>query len=281
MLSTTTKISLAKCLSRGICLGRSLVGLSSQAEVVRDGLRWELDLCEGIDLAIYLFGKFERETASAIYRLLNQGDVVLDIGANIGAHTLPMARCVGASGKVFAFEPTEFAFRKLQRNVALNAGIESCIVLEQIMLGETSHANIPDRIYSSWPLTDASHLHEKHRGQLMPTTGAWVSSIDDYVRNARIHRVDLIKIDVDGCECAVLKGADSTLKRSRPRILIECAPYVLEEAGSSVEELCEILLRQQYRLCEIMTGKSLPITAKGLKGIVPDGCGMNVIAVPC
>jgi FkbM family methyltransferase len=257
------------------------VGLSSQAEVVRDGLRWELDLCEGIDLAIYLFGKFERETASAIYRLLNQGDVVLDIGANIGAHTLPMARCVGASGKVFAFEPTEFAFRKLQRNVALNAGIESCIVLEQIMLGETSHANIPDRIYSSWPLTDASHLHEKHRGQLMPTTGAWVSSIDDYVRNARIHRVDLIKIDVDGCECAVLKGADSTLKRSRPRILIECAPYVLEEAGSSVEELCEILLRQQYRLCEIMTGKSLPITAKGLKGIVPDGCGMNVIAVPC
>src|SRR4030095_4914874 len=116
MLRTTTKIGPAKGLSHAISRGRRLAGLGSQTEVVRDGLRWQLDLCEGIDLALYL-GIFETDSVSVVRRLLEPGAVVLDIGANIGAHTLPMARRVGPNGKVYAFEPTQFAFQKLQNNI--------------------------------------------------------------------------------------------------------------------------------------------------------------------
>jgi len=280
MLSTTTKIGFATCLSKGICLGRSLVGKGSHTVVSRDGLEWELDLCEGIDLSIYLFGAFERETAKAICGLLRQGHVALDIGANIGAHSLPMARCVGDSGKVFAFEPTSFAFTKLQRNVGLNRDVERRIVLEQVVLGDVSGTDVPEGIYSSWPLAGSSQLHGKHKGRLMPTTGARTSSLDDYVAKAGIDRVDLIKLDVDGSECAILRGAVQTMKMHRPPLVMECAPYALKEAGSSLEELCDILSGQRYRLRDIANERPLPLDPRALNEMAPDGCGVNVMAVP-
>ena len=273
-----TKMGLAKGVSQAIRLGRRLAGLGNRTEVVRDGLRWELDLCEGIDLAIYL-GLFEKDSISVVRRLLRPSAVVLDIGANIGAHTLHMARAVGAHGKVYAFEPTAFAFHKLQRNIDLNADVKSPIILEQMMLGDSTTC-LPDQMYSSWPLTHGPALHERHGGRLMGTTGARVSSVDDYVREARIQRIDLMKIDVDGYESAVLCGAHSTLASLRPPIVMEFAPYVLDEAGTSVEGLCEILRRHRYHLYAVSTGQMLPVSVEWLNRFLPDGSGINVLCVP-
>ena len=278
MLSTHTKIRMAKGLSQGIRLGRRLAGLENCTEIVRDGLRWHVDLCEGIDLAIYL-RVFETDSVSVICRLLSPGAVALDIGANIGAHTLLMARSVGSNGKVYAFEPTQFAIRKLQKNIELNADLESRIVLEQMMLGDST-TSLPDQTYSSWPLTHGPARHERHGGRLMPTTGAQTSSVDQYVREAGIRRLDLMKIDVDGYECAVLRGAHSTLTSMRPSIVMEFAPYVLEEAGTSVEGLAEILRRHGYHLYAASTGQLLPIAMERLKRLLPDGSGINVVCVP-
>ncbi|MDH4187143.1 MAG: FkbM family methyltransferase [Nitrospira sp.] len=280
MLRTTTKLALAKYASRWLCFVRGAAGLSNQVVVTRDGIKWELDTQEGIDLAIYLLGMFERETVMACRRMIKPGDVVLDIGANIGAHTLQLAKCVGPSGQVLAFEPTQFAFTKLTRNVRLNPDLESRVVLEQIMLGEISNTSVPDMVYSSWPLTDESQLHRKHRGRLMTTQGARACSLDDRLKEAGIQKVNLLKIDVDGHECAVLRGAQETLGESRPAIIMEVAPYVLEGPRASLEELCKTLVCQKYQLTEISTGKTLPLVAHELEEIVPDGCGMNVIAVP-
>jgi FkbM family methyltransferase len=278
MLSTSTKIRMAKGLSQAIRLGRRVAGLGSCTEVVRDGLRWQVDLCEGIDLAIYL-GMFETDSVSVIHRLLNPGSVVLDIGANIGAHTLPMARSVGPNGKVYAFEPTQFALGKLQKNIELNADLKNHIVLEQMMLGDST-TSLPDRIYSSWPLTHGSSQNKRHGGRLMCTTGAQTSSVDAYVRQAGIARLDLMKIDVDGYECAVLRGAHSTLMNMRPAIIMEFAPYVLAEAGVSVEGLCEILRRHRYHLYAASRGQMLPVAVERLNRFLPEGSGINVLCVP-
>jgi FkbM family methyltransferase len=277
MLTTNAKIRMAKGLSGAIRLGRRVAGLGSSIEVVRDGLRWQLDLCEGIDLAIYL-GMFERNSVSVIRRLLRPGAVALDIGANIGAHTLPMAISVGPNGKVYAFEPTQFALRKLEKNIELNADLKGRVVLEQMMLGDSA-TRLPNQLYSSWPLSHGSAHHERHGGRLMCTTGAQRSSVDQYVRGAGIRRLDLIKIDVDGHECAVLHGAHSTLTNLRPVIVMEFAPYVLTEAGASVEGLCEILRRHRYHLYAASTGQLLPVAIERLK-ILPDGSGFNVVCVP-
>ena len=87
------------------------------AEVARGGVNWRLNLTEGIDFSIYLLGAFEPITVAACARLIKPGDTVLDIGANIGALALPMARMAGPSGKVYCFEPTDYAFKKLTANL--------------------------------------------------------------------------------------------------------------------------------------------------------------------
>lgn len=100
--------------------GRALLGRTDQEIVVRDNITYDLNLSEGIDFGIYLANFYERQTRSALSRLVSPGSLVLDIGANIGAHTLHLAQLVGPLGRVLAFEPTEFAFRKLRRNLDLN-----------------------------------------------------------------------------------------------------------------------------------------------------------------
>ena len=88
-MRTATKIQLAATLFRVISTVRGLFGANDFVQVVRKGLRWDLDLSEGIDLAIFAFGQFENGTAKALAGLIGPGAIVLDIGANVGAHTLP------------------------------------------------------------------------------------------------------------------------------------------------------------------------------------------------
>jgi tRNA G37 N-methylase Trm5 len=120
ILTTRTKISLAALAYRTIAAGRAIVGKNDYATVRRGGLTWALDLREGIDFSIFLLGAFERSTVRTLKKLARPESVVFDIGANIGAHTLGLARNVGPAGRVFAFEPADFAFEKLKRNLALN-----------------------------------------------------------------------------------------------------------------------------------------------------------------
>ena len=70
-----------------------------------NGIRYHLDLNEGIDFSIYLLGSFEPGTQRTLQKLVKPGDVVFDIGANIGAHTLSMAQSVGDSGKSMRSSP--------------------------------------------------------------------------------------------------------------------------------------------------------------------------------
>ncbi|MBX6324228.1 MAG: FkbM family methyltransferase, partial [Rhodospirillaceae bacterium] len=146
-LATRHKIELARLLSRGLLAARRASGRGPQARVVRAGVRWELDLREGIDLAVYL-NLYERATSRAIARHLRAGAVALDIGANIGAHTLPMARRVGPAGRVVAFEPTDYAFAKLRRNVGLNPDLAARIACLQVLLTGTDGARAPGPVYA-------------------------------------------------------------------------------------------------------------------------------------
>jgi hypothetical protein len=118
-LNTRTKLRIARTLYWTLTGFRRILGGTDSARVSRRGIHWQLELREGIDLAIYLFGYFEYETFRAYRRLLKPGDTVPDIGANIGAHTLHLARCVSPSGRVIAFEPTAYAYNKLRQNISL------------------------------------------------------------------------------------------------------------------------------------------------------------------
>jgi len=274
---TSAKIALARMVAGALRTARAAVGLGMRAQVERDGLRWELDLDEGIDLAIYLFGMFERSTVMACRRLVARGSTVLDIGANVGAHTLQLARLVGENGVVRAYEPTAFAYEKLLRNMHLNPGLAPRISAEHALLVAPG-APPPAALYSSWPLTAQENLHRDHRGKLMDIGAARAVTLDEDVAGAALRKVDFIKIDVDGHECPVLRGGAEVLRAHRPVLVMELAPYLHIELGHRLEECFEPLLSLGYRFRDLDSGAEVTANLRELDRLIGPGSSRNVVA---
>jgi len=280
MLTTKRKIALARMLNCAIVGTRALAGRPSRVVVRRRDVNWELDLNEGVDLAIYL-GLYQRIPPRAA-RLITPGALVLDIGANIGAHSLPLARAVGNDGLVIAVEPTDYAFSRLQANAALNSELVSRLVLVQAAL--TAGTDRPERkenahFYSRWPLKrGGGGRHAKHLGALE----ACFLTVDGLLQEMRTkHRIDrpvtFVKLDVDGHELDVLRGA-SQLLLQKPPILIEVGAYVQDEVPQRFEELIRTFETHGYRFEAGDTGKKLPMSAPALRALIGDGATIDVIA---
>ncbi len=277
-MKTAYKISAARVLHRAVQVGRALIGRGDQATVVRNGIKYELELSEGIDFAIYLGNIYERHTKAALQRLITTGALVLDIGANIGAHTLHLAQLVGPNGRVLAFEPTDYAFRRLTRNVEINSHLASRVTAYHCFLTHSETDKVPPAIYSSWPLTQEPGLHSKHFGRKMGTDTASACSLDRVLAEFADRRVQLVKLDVDGFECDVLRGAAKLLREARPIFVMELAPYVLEERGTSLEELVSFFKPNGYTFYDERTYKPLPSSPKELQRMIADGACINAIA---
>ena len=276
-MNTRTKLRIAHALYWTLTGFRRIMGLTDSVRVTRRGIRWQLDLREGIDLAIFLFGYFEYETFRAYRRVLKPGDTVLDIGANIGAHTMHLARCVSPAGGVIAFEPTAYAYNKLRQNISLNPPLANLIQAEQVMLVDSDDTQVKPRLYSSWQIHDAAaDTHPKHGGRLMDTTGTQNMTLDHYVAEHKLNAVSLIKMDVDGHECQVLRGAHEILRRDKPVLLMEIMPYGLDEAGASLDELLGILAAHGYKLYELDGRTALP-TDSSIREKIPSAGGINVL----
>ncbi len=215
---------------------------------------------------------------ATLRKLVKPGDTVFDIGANIGAHTLGLARSVGATGRVFAFEPADFAFAKLKRNLALNPDLAARTRAEQVMLSAAPGDLGQEEIYASWPLEAHTAVHPKHRGRLVSTHGASVDTLDHFVARQAIDRFDLIKLDVDGHELPVLQGGREVLKKYHPILVMEMSPYVHAEEHSSFADLVALLRDAGYSLQDAGTWKPLPLEADALERLIPDGASINVIA---
>ncbi len=175
-LKTIHKIKIARIACSTIRCFRKILGLPDHVTVHRGGFWWHLDLIEGIDFSIYLLGGFEPLTLNLYRKFVKSGDIVLDIGANIGSHTLPLVHLVGETGKVFAFELTRYAFDKLNKNISLNSNVMGRISVSQVMLVANECENLENEIYSSCPLFgNPQDLHGEHRGRLMDTSGVGVA----------------------------------------------------------------------------------------------------------
>lgn len=279
-MKTARKMAVARQLSRIVLAARRLVGKGPVGTFRRGGLLWQLDLREGIDLAIYLMGGFEREALCAYSRLVRPGDTVVDIGANVGAHTLPLAALVGDAGRVVAIEPTDYAVEKMRRSIALNDGIAKRISVVQALLVDGERQRAPSMVHSSWPLEEAGEVHPVHRGRLMPVSRARVITLDEILGELGHSRIDVIKLDVDGAELGVLRGASHTLRAWRPLIIMELAPHVHEERGSSLGELVSLVTTFGYEFRDLATERPLPAEARELAKVIPAGGSINVIARP-
>lgn len=241
----------------------------SQLLCQRNSLSWKLDLNEGIDLSIFLFGYFERDTTQAFQKVLKPGMHVLDIGANIGAHTLPIAKQITGSGKVYAIEPTDWAFHKLQENLNLNPALTNAHT-HQVLLTNNPNA-APKAIDASWRV-DCSEIRAKSIESASPL------SLDEFVALHAIEKIDVIKMDVDGNEVDILKSGTQALKKYKPIMIIELCPHVLEAHGTSLNELLNLLNELGYELYDLSQKRKLPTDTKAVTQLIPAGGSINAIA---
>jgi FkbM family methyltransferase len=275
-LSTAQKLAFARLLGRGVRFARALTGdTSGEVECTRRGVRWSLDLNEGVQLAIYL-GLYERSTARALSALVTSGATVIDIGANIGAHALPLAARVGARGRVIAIEPADAVVDRLRRNLALNQALASRLTVVHSALGAAGE-RAQTRYYARWPLDHADSAHPVHQGVGVVST-ANVTTLDEEVDRLGSTRIDLIKLDVDGHELPILAGASRTLARDRPTIVFEWAPYLLREQGQAETALPDLLIAHGYDLLSEARLKPLSRSPAEIAEGIPEGGSINLVA---
>jgi FkbM family methyltransferase len=281
MFSVSQKIFIAHLLNRTLRVLRRAVGHDMSTTVTRGGVRWALDLDEGIDLSIYLLGAYEPRTLRTYERLIRPGAVVFDIGANVGAHTLHFARLAGQAGRVYAFEPTDFACSKLRANLALNPGLADCVSLQQFFLVADRTVTPPATVAASWPVTaTAGDLNAWH-GRDEVSTKATAVTADDFCRQTGLRRIDFVKLDVDGHEWAVLQGFRESLIRFRPVIIVEIAPFIYTgDKTREFDDFIHFLAGLDYDFADANTGSKVSRDPAELRRTITPGGGINALLTP-
>jgi FkbM family methyltransferase len=246
--------------------------------VRRGDVSYELDLSEGIDLSIFLFGSFQRYVIGEKFFKLQDNAVVLDVGANIGSMTLQFARMV-PKGHVYAFEPTNYAYAKMIRNLALNQELAKRITPVKSFVSSRTETISSINAYASWKVDGTPSIkHPLHGGIFQPAESTPSMTLDDFCGMQKLSNVDLIKIDTDGHELPVLEGASETIKKFRPHIVFEIGLYVLKEQGIHFGRYLDIFSSFAYTLIDSKNGKR--ISKENFHEIIPLRSTTDIIALP-
>ncbi len=165
---------------------------------------------------LFLAGQYDPQVFWYLQVLLQPGDVFFDVGANYGLFTIISSRLVGQNGSIHSFEPLPDAYNYLERNISVNN--LGNVVSNRVAVGQSSgHAMI--HRFSDLPIghTSLSSLGRQDSSPL----ACDVIALDDYLTEAKIADVNMIKIDVEGSERDVLYGASTLIKRNSPAIILE------------------------------------------------------------
>lgn len=248
-MKTSVKIKFAQIISRLLifCLRQN------KFTVTKNKINWNLNLNEAIDLAIFLFGRFEPSIFKTIKKLSNYNCDYIDIGANCGAHTMYMAKEFQNS-RIFAIEPSEYSFKKLKSNLKINPKINKNIYLFQSFVNYKKTK--PTSVYSSWELNSSRSKHKLHQGVKKSIQSASVISLDELVEKFNIKN-SIIKCDVDGNELFVFKSAAKYLKKYKPKIIMELAPYLYKEQGYDSNTLFNFFKKFRYKFFDVTTNKEI------------------------
>jgi FkbM family methyltransferase len=216
-------------------------GLAQPKAHFQDTLTVPADYTDLIQREIFLHGVYEPETTSELRELVKPGCTVIDVGANIGYYTLVLAKAVGDTGTVHAFEPVPRLRETLNSNIEANHFRN--VTVEPLACwsscGETEIYEAP-----SGNSGKSSLFHQNAKGAR--SHKVQVTTIDTYAATKALTKVDLIKIDVEGAELDVLEGCWETIAKWRPVLIVEVVPHFLEERGSSLKEFLELLDSRGY-----------------------------------
>ena len=177
-----------------------------------------------LDRQIIESGSFEPASMSAVRRLVREGDVVLDVGANIGYYTVRFGKLVGVAGRVIASEPTLYYRRVLERNIAENG-------LTNVRLLDYGFSDRADTVAIDIGPSSATMHSPAGFDRVLFQETIKIFRLDDVEASLGLQRLDFVKMDVDGHEPYILRGAWSVLGKYSPIILMEISHLHYFQAG--------------------------------------------------
>jgi FkbM family methyltransferase len=195
---------------------------------------------------VAFFGSYEPELRDIMRAVLPNAGVAIDVGANVGWHTLLMARQVGPQGRVIAIEPNPSTCEQLRQNVRLNK-------LRQVEIGPYAVAD-SERMVDFYglsaddPGSASSHIVSDSTAR---TSRVNCRTLDAIASEHQLERIDLLKIDVEGFEWPVLQGGERTIANFRPYILFEFDSAYAGRGGGTPRQFEDFFRQHGYSLFSV------------------------------
>lgn len=213
-------------------------------QITHNGLKYLLWAHEDVGKRLILQRRYEQTEMSAFSRLIMPGDICIDVGGNVGIYSLYFAKLCGFDGHVYVIEP----IRKNRLVINLAAEINT---LDNISVYPYALSNCEGVVELEIPSIDGAYAYMKPGvgEEVTNSLGVRCLSLDCFLQEEGIDKVDILKIDVEGAEKLVLDGAVELLSdlSRRPRvIMIELVDDFLERFGSNVSEALSMMRTLGY-----------------------------------
>ena len=225
-----------------------------------DGYVFPVDRGTLIGWSVHFFGTYEPEVRTEIHRHLKPGAIAIDVGANVGWHTLLMAARAGSTGRVYAFEPNDSTRRRLVSAVEANdlthvtvdgRGVADRVGTSGFQAPLAGHVWDGTGRLTAEPAQDRREGREREEGQERPerqTTAIECTTLDAFVAERHIDRLAFVKIDVEGWELSVLRGARHVLSALRPVVVFEFDPAYVSRSGGAADDVTRCWSDADYEL---------------------------------
>jgi FkbM family methyltransferase len=232
---------------------------------------------EFVGRSLALYGEYSEEECVVFQKCLRPGQTVVEVGANIGAHTVPIAKIVGETGRVLAFEPCAEIAKLLSANLEQNHVLSWCHVLV-MAAGDTQR-----RVY----VPRLGELGHKNFGRIeIPNETASLNSTPmETIDSFDLDALHFLKIDAEGSELAIIRGARETIERHRP--IIYCENDREEKSAALIAELIELRYRLYWHRPPLFSPLNARLNQKNVFGgivslmmvCVPEERGIEVVGM--
>lgn len=183
--------------------------------------------------------KYEPYLTKLMLSKISKGDVVMDIGANIGYYTILFSNKVGKKGKVISIEPDETNHKILQKNIKKN-NLKNVVVVKKALGSENkkiylykSEENYGD--HRAWG--DKSNSTDTKREKI----SVECQKLDDLIKDLKEEKINFIKMDVQGFEGKVIEGGQKVIKENKPIIFFEYWPWAIKKSASDLQKMLMFL----------------------------------------
>lgn len=214
-----------------------------------DGLLFHCDTQSFLEWYIFFYGAFRPEVSRLINRMLRPGQVAIDIGANVGMHSVIMANRVGPTGHVVVFEPDPHPMGRLRRNMALN-GIDWVTTVEAAVSARSETRTFYLHDDSIGNFANAS-LVAANVGKQTASVEMQVVSIDEWMRDNPLPRVDVVKLLAQGEEFNALQGMRGLIERDRPKIFFLYEPSYWQRQDLELMDAVKFFASHGYGVQEV------------------------------